>query len=53
MKGSFVNKEECIKELKEKVYSSKNNFIDISYILEKLGMDKESKLILSKMKEVL
>lgn len=42
-----------IKELKEIVHNSKNNFIDISYILEKLGMDKESKLILSKMKEVL
>lgn len=43
----------AIKEMKERIYIENNNFVSIARILNLLGMEKESKTIIEKLKEVL
>jgi hypothetical protein len=43
----------AIKEMKERIYADNNNFISIARILNLLGMEKESKTITEKLKEIL
>ncbi len=48
-----LDNQQKIKELKAIVHNSKNNFIDMAHILKHFGMDKESNIVLEKMKELL
>jgi|LakMenEpi03Aug12_release.lakeMendotaPanAssembly.Ray.scaffolds.fasta_scaffold350981_2 hypothetical protein len=49
----YTDKQKEVKELKEKVIEEKTNFHFVANILNILGLDKESKIILYKMKELL
>lgn len=44
---------EKIKEFKNIIYNSKNNFIDAANIFDNLGITQQSKIILEKMKELI
>ena len=42
-----------IKDIQGKIFEKDNNFLSVAFLLEKLGMDKESAIIKQKLKELL
>jgi hypothetical protein len=47
------NNTDKIKDIKNKILEKDNNFLSVAFLLEKLGMDKESQIIKQKLKELL